>query len=107
MTKVRLASVSEVPPGGMVERTVGEKVFLVANVSGSFRVVDGLCSHRGGRLAKGKLSGGVIRCPLHGSEFDLATGKVVHQPRIPLIGKATDIRAYVAYVEDGEVYIDL
>jgi 3-phenylpropionate/trans-cinnamate dioxygenase ferredoxin subunit len=30
-----------------------------------------------GNLSKGKLNGTIVTCPLHGSQFDLKTGKVV------------------------------
>ena len=42
-------------------------------------------------LAKGKLNGSIITCPLHGSQFDLKTGKVVRWVGAPglmgLMGK--------------------
>jgi nitrite reductase/ring-hydroxylating ferredoxin subunit/uncharacterized membrane protein len=38
------------------------------------------CSHRGGPLAGGELRGSCVRCPWHGSEFDLATGAVTRGP---------------------------
>jgi Rieske Fe-S protein len=38
------------------------------------------CSHRGGPLADGDLIAGCLRCPWHGSEFDLATGQVRRGP---------------------------
>ena len=38
------------------------------------------CSHRGGPLADGDLNAGCLRCPWHGSEFDLATGRVRRGP---------------------------
>jgi len=38
------------------------------------------CAHAGGPLDEGKLDGNAIRCPWHGSTFDLATGEVVNGP---------------------------
>lgn len=38
------------------------------------------CSHRGGPLSDGEIDGSCIRCPWHGSEFDVATGAVVRGP---------------------------
>lgn len=40
-------------------------------------LADNRCPHFGGKLSKGKLEGSVVTCPLHGSQFDLASGKVV------------------------------
>jgi nitrite reductase/ring-hydroxylating ferredoxin subunit len=38
------------------------------------------CSHAGGPLSQGKLSGDTIECPWHFSVFRLADGSVVHGP---------------------------
>ena len=44
------------------------------------RVLANRCSHRGGPLAEGDLVGGCLRCPWHGSEFDVTTGQVRRGP---------------------------
>jgi nitrite reductase/ring-hydroxylating ferredoxin subunit/uncharacterized membrane protein len=38
------------------------------------------CTHRGGPLADGALICGVVQCPWHGSQFDVATGEVKEGP---------------------------
>jgi nitrite reductase/ring-hydroxylating ferredoxin subunit/uncharacterized membrane protein len=38
------------------------------------------CSHRGGPLADGEVADGCVRCPWHGSEFDLRSGEVRRGP---------------------------
>ncbi len=38
------------------------------------------CSHRGGPLAEGDLDDGCLRCPWHGSEFNVTTGQVRRGP---------------------------
>jgi uncharacterized membrane protein len=40
------------------------------------------CSHRGGPLAEGRLSGNCIQCPWHLSEFDVASGRVRRGPAV-------------------------
>jgi nitrite reductase/ring-hydroxylating ferredoxin subunit len=44
------------------------------------RVLANRCSHRGGPLAEGELVGDCLRCPWHGSEFDISTGQVRRHP---------------------------
>jgi nitrite reductase/ring-hydroxylating ferredoxin subunit/uncharacterized membrane protein len=44
------------------------------------RVLANRCSHRGGPLAGGELVGDCLRCPWHGSEFDITTGQVRRGP---------------------------
>lgn len=38
------------------------------------------CSHAGGPLHEGELEGGCVRCPWHGSTFEMATGAVRSGP---------------------------
>ena len=44
------------------------------------RVLANRCSHGGGPLAEGELDGDCLRCPWHGSEFDITTGRVRRGP---------------------------
>jgi nitrite reductase/ring-hydroxylating ferredoxin subunit/uncharacterized membrane protein len=44
------------------------------------RVLANRCSHRGGPLVDGDLDADCLRCPWHGSEFDVVTGQVRRGP---------------------------
>jgi Rieske [2Fe-2S] domain len=44
------------------------------------RVLANRCSHRGGPLVDGEIHGDCLRCPRHGSEFDITTGQVRRGP---------------------------
>jgi len=48
----------------------GEEIFAIGEV----------CSHLGGPLAEGKVEGGTVQCPWHGSRFCLRDGSVVDGP---------------------------
>jgi len=63
---------------------IAGKEILIANVNGSYYSIDNRCTYVGGPLARGKLTGNVVECPLHGSQFDVRTGAVVRSPaRMP------------------------
>jgi len=50
---------------------------LLARIEGKYYAAAGRCPHMKGYLSKGKLKGTIVTCPIHGSQFDLKTGKVV------------------------------
>ncbi len=50
------------------------------NVDGQVFALDNTCTHRGGPLAEGEVSGHEVTCPWHGATFDVRTGEVVGPP---------------------------
>lgn len=60
---------------------VNGKAIAVFNVEGQFYAIDNDCPHRQGPLARGRLEGATIRCPMHGWLFDLRTGACLNQPQ--------------------------
>ncbi len=107
MTGIKVAKTSEIPPGTMIGIGIKGIYYLIANVEGKFYAMDGTCSHLGGQLWKGTLDGFVVKCPRHGSRFDLRTGEVVSQLRIPLIGKAKPLRTYPVLIDGEDLSIDI
>ena len=71
----------------------GEEVFAIGN----------RCSHMGAPLTKGPVTFAgslrTIRCPLHGSTFDLSNGKVMRGPA------TSPLPAFETRVTDGVVEI--
>jgi len=59
---------------------VNGKRIAVFNVDGQFFALDNTCTHRGGLLAEGEVSGHEVTCPYHGAIFDVRTGAVVGPP---------------------------
>ncbi|MDA4128134.1 MAG: Rieske (2Fe-2S) protein [Thaumarchaeota archaeon] len=95
----RIADVSEIEPGKIRIAKVGGTEIFVANVEGSFFALPNKCTHAGGPLGRGKLTGNVIPCPWHGSKFDVKTGQVVggpaQKPEIPLEVKVENSSVWV------------
>ena len=76
----RVAETSELSPGNVkVTKALGAEIFVV-NIDGSFYALWNKCTHAGGPLGRGKLTGSVMQCPWHGSKFDVRTGAVVGPP---------------------------
>jgi nitrite reductase/ring-hydroxylating ferredoxin subunit len=76
MTYHSVAKTTDIAPGTMKSVVAGGKKVLVANVDGAFYAMQQRCPHLGGNLARGKLAGKTVTCPLHKATFDLATGEV-------------------------------
>ena len=74
---VEIAKINELQEGSMKAITVGGHSILLACTGTAYYATDVRCPHMGGNLAKGKLEGTIVTCPLHGSQFDLANGQVV------------------------------
>jgi nitrite reductase (NADH) small subunit len=72
---VRIAKISECPPGSVIERVAGDRVIALANAGGNLFAMDGVCPHQGGPLGEGELTGTTLTCPWHGWQFDVATGQ--------------------------------
>jgi nitrite reductase (NADH) small subunit len=92
----------------------GRRVGVVSSGEGFYAVHD-RCPHMGASMCAGTVSGTfvaagphelvygrhdqVIRCPWHGWEFDLATGRSLLEP------ERVGLKTYEVTVEDGEVIL--
>lgn len=97
---VRVAAVSEIPPGSALEVVAGDRVIAVFNVDGVFHALDAICPHAGGPLAQGKVVNGVVACPWHGWQYNLKTGENCLNPRI-------NAGCHTVRVEGNDVLIEL
>jgi nitrite reductase (NADH) small subunit len=93
---LRVASLSECPPGAVLECVAGDRVVALCNVEGKLFALDGVCPHQGGPLGEGELVGTVLMCPWHGWQFDVCTGqhqlnRRLRQPQFPVRVEAEDI----------------
>lgn len=76
----KVASVSEMSEGSpLCVQANGQKIALF-KLGEKFYAIKNECSHAGGPLCEGKLSGKIIECPWHGSQFDITTGEVAGPP---------------------------
>jgi 3-phenylpropionate/trans-cinnamate dioxygenase ferredoxin subunit len=59
------------------------------------------CSHQDVRLSDGEVEDGKIECWLHGSQFDLESGRPASLPAVDAVP------TYPVTIEGGDVYVDL
>ncbi|MCC6857562.1 MAG: Rieske (2Fe-2S) protein [Bryobacterales bacterium] len=98
MPLVRVGSITDLPPGCMLEVTLGEDSYIVCNVEGKLHAVSGVCPHRDGPLGQGSLHGHHIECPWHAWEWDCRTGECVHD-------RAQRIPCYQVKNEGGDILL--
>jgi cytochrome b6-f complex iron-sulfur subunit len=73
-----LTALSKVPVGGAIGLKVGDKPIIVAQpTSGKVVAFSAICPHAGCTVGA---SSSQLKCPCHGSTFDLATGKNLSGP---------------------------
>ena len=77
---VKVADVSEIPPGEMKAVKVGIQEVLLVNVDGVIHACDNWCNHQRYRLSAGDVDGEEVRCDLHGSKFNVVTGEATNPP---------------------------
>jgi nitrite reductase/ring-hydroxylating ferredoxin subunit len=98
---VKVAKASEVAPGtGTVVEAEGRSIALF-NVGGTFCALDNTCTHVGGPLGEGVLTGEAVTCPWHGAEFNVRTGEVLSPPA------RQGVRAFPVQVEGEDVLVEL
>jgi 3-phenylpropionate/trans-cinnamate dioxygenase ferredoxin subunit len=106
-----VAAVADIPPGGRKLVEVAGRAVVVFKVGGEFFALNNRCPHRGGSLCQGRLTGlvqsdepgeyrysrrgEIIRCPWHGWEFDIRTGRSWCDPQ------RLRVRQYDVAVEPG------
>lgn len=101
MSEEAFPAVSPPAPGACVRVDVRGTPVAVFNVAGTFYAIAARCPHRGGPLDRGPVSGTIVTCPWHGSQFDLNTGAVTRGPAV------SGVTHYPARVVDGVLRLEL
>jgi 3-phenylpropionate/trans-cinnamate dioxygenase ferredoxin component len=79
----------------------GVPVAVVRDEEGDIHAVDDTCSHASVSLSEGEVDGCTVECWLHGSRFDLRTGRPTALPAI------RPIAVYPVRIHDGLVLVDV
>jgi 3-phenylpropionate/trans-cinnamate dioxygenase ferredoxin component len=98
---VDVAPASEFPPGTHKVVDVNDVMIAVFNVDGKFYAIEDVCTHDGGILTGGPVSGCIITCPRHGATFDIRNGKALSAPAYePTASFPVRIQAGVVQTKD-------
>lgn len=112
---VQVARENDLNNEEMRELTVAGRDILLARIHDVYYASDSRCPHLRGNLAKGKLDGTIVTCPLQGSQFDLVTGKVIRWTNCAdpahnsekTLRPPTPLGVYKVKVEGGKVLVEI
>lgn len=107
---------AEIPEGAFKIVEVAGRSIGVYNIRGEFFAIHNYCPHQGAKLCKGPVCGTtlasdvytyiygkdkeIVRCPWHGWEFDIKTGRSLFDPRVRT-------RSYPVHLEQGRIAIEI
>ena len=101
MTFSRACAAAEVPADEALGVTLGDLEIAIARDGEEFFALQDLCSHAEVPLSEGEVADCTVECWLHGSRFDLRTGKPTGLP-------ATEpVATFPVEVRDGDIYVDI
>ena len=98
---VEAGDTGELAPGAMKRVDVRGRRILLVNVDGRICAVDDTCTHEEASLSTGVLRGELVKCPLHGSRFNVCTGKALEEPA------EENLRTYPVRLEGGRILVGL
>ena len=98
---IRACALSEVPADGVIGVEVAGEPVAVARTGGEVFALRDVCSHAEVPLSEGEIYDHTIECWLHGSCFDVSTGRPTGPP-------ATEpVPAYPVKIDGDDVYVSL
>ncbi len=101
MTFERACALADVPEDEAVAVTLGGQEIAVARNGDEVFAVEDICSHAAVALSEGEVEECTLECWLHGSRFDLRTGKPTGLP-------ATEpVATFAAEVRGNDIYVDI
>jgi nitrite reductase/ring-hydroxylating ferredoxin subunit len=112
---IRAARIEDLPPGSSKIVPGGRWGIGVFNRNGDLYAIGNYCPHDGAPVCLGAVTGTteskasydaswvdegqILRCPWHGWEFDLRTGKSVVSP-------TRTVKTYPVHIENGWIVVD-
>jgi len=131
--KYPVCRAAELPPGGRKIVDIDNKSIGVFNVHGTYYALRNICPHQFAPLCEGTITGTtlpskpgeylyaregeIIRCPWHGWEFDITTGKSIFNPHkvkarsyevsVEKLTEDPSIETFAVSVEDEVVILHL
>lgn len=106
---------SELFDGQMKMVLADDKEILLAHVGDKIYATQNRCQHMGGNLSHGALTGTVVTCPRHHSQYDVCDGWVLRwtnwSPVVlffaKLLRSPRPLKTYPVTIEAGNIFVDV
>jgi nitrite reductase/ring-hydroxylating ferredoxin subunit len=96
----KLCRIDSIGEGDPRRFFVAETELLVVNVGGTYYCLAARCTHAGAPLEEGEVSGDILTCPWHASQFRITDGMVLRGPaEKPLKVYASMVKGEYLYVQ--------
>ena len=126
--KTKVATVSDILPGGMIMVQAQGIDLVLGNLNGTFYALERRCGHMCAPLEMGTLNGYILTCPMHSAQYSLLTGEVInaaiprtrpapkldgplavpgYQARLMDKVKTMDVRTFPVTVEGSDIFVDV
>ncbi|HYT10500.1 MAG TPA: non-heme iron oxygenase ferredoxin subunit [Mycobacteriales bacterium] len=92
---------ADVPEEGAVRVEIGDVPICLVRTEGDVYAIHDVCSHAEVPLSEGEVEGTTVECWLHGSRFDLRSGKPTGLPA------TRPVPVYETRVDGDAVYVHL
>ena len=97
----RVAALAEVPAGQLKLVELDGTRVVLARVGDRVYACGDTCSHQGGPLSEGRLSGSRLACPWHGWMYDVRTGQCLFP------GRGAGVPSYPVQVDADQILLEL
>lgn len=101
MTLRRVAERSALPEDQGTIAYVGERGIALFRAGEQVYAYPNVCLHKGGPVGEGLVVDGIVTCPWHGRQYDIATGACLNDPALG------SLEAIPVDLEGDDVLIDL
>ena len=99
-TVQKVASIKEIALGQAISVGLDGKSIALFNVQGKIFAVDNECTHAGGPICEGEVSGTTVTCPWHGASFNLTNGEVLKAPA------SDNLNCYKVIIDGDDIKIE-
>ncbi|MDT8436203.1 MAG: thiamine pyrophosphate-binding protein [Gemmatimonadota bacterium] len=94
---VDVGAAEDFPEGEVRGVQVGSSQVAVVRTAGGLHALEGSCPHQGGPLTDGAVCDGALRCPWHGYDFELSSGRGV--------GNEFEARTFEIREQEGRIEV--